>query len=103
MIARRAFVSGRVQGVFYRATAVRKATSLALQGFARNLSDGRVEVLAIGPEAAGLRQRRERGRLHFRLTSAAARDSRPRSSAPFQRVHRATTLSEYQRLPVLPL
>ena len=52
MIARRAFVSGRVQGVFYRATAVRKATSLALQGYARNLSDGRVEVLAIGPEAA---------------------------------------------------
>jgi len=52
MIARRAFVSGRVQGVFYRATAVRKATSLALQGYARNLADGRVEVLAIGPETA---------------------------------------------------
>jgi acylphosphatase len=51
MVARRAFVSGRVQGVFYRATAVRKATSLALAGYARNLADGRVEVLAIGHEA----------------------------------------------------
>jgi acylphosphatase len=52
MICRRSFVSGRVQGVFYRATCVRKAESLGLAGFARNLPDGRVEVLARGePEA----------------------------------------------------
>ena len=48
MICRRSFVSGRVQGVFYRATCVRKAESLGLRGFARNLADGRVEVLAFG-------------------------------------------------------
>ncbi|HUQ12634.1 MAG TPA: acylphosphatase [Steroidobacteraceae bacterium] len=52
MICRRSFVSGRVQGVFYRATCVRKATSIGLKGFARNLADGRVEVLACGDEAA---------------------------------------------------
>lgn len=52
MICRRSFVSGRVQGVFYRATCVRKATSLGLTGFARNLADGRVEVLACGDGAA---------------------------------------------------
>ena len=52
MICRRSFVSGRVQGVFYRATCVRKAGSLGLTGFARNLVDGRVEVLAGGDEAA---------------------------------------------------
>jgi acylphosphatase len=52
MICRRSFVSGRVQGVFYRATCVRKAESLGLTGYARNLSDGRVEVLACGEEAA---------------------------------------------------
>ena len=52
MVCRRCFVSGRVQGVFYRATCVRKAESLGLKGFARNLSDGRVEVLACGEEAA---------------------------------------------------
>jgi len=51
MDCRRSFVSGRVQGVFYRATCVRKAESLGLTGYARNLSDGRVEVLACGDEA----------------------------------------------------
>jgi acylphosphatase len=48
MVCRRSFVSGRVQGVFYRATCVRKAGSLGISGFARNLEDGRVEVLACG-------------------------------------------------------
>jgi acylphosphatase len=52
MICRRSFVSGRVQGVFYRATCVRKAESLDLRGYARNLPDGRVEVLACGDVAA---------------------------------------------------
>lgn len=52
MICRRCFVSGRVQGVFYRATCVRKAGSLGIRGFARNLADGRVEVLACGESAA---------------------------------------------------
>jgi acylphosphatase len=52
VIAKRCFVSGRVQGVFYRATTREKAQSLGLRGFARNLADGRVEVLAIGEAAA---------------------------------------------------
>jgi acylphosphatase len=52
MICRRSFVSGRVQGVFYRATCVRKATELGLTGYARNLADGRVEVLACGEDTA---------------------------------------------------
>lgn len=48
LIARRCFVSGRVQGVFYRASTRQKATELGCSGFARNLPDGRVEVLAVG-------------------------------------------------------
>jgi acylphosphatase len=52
MICRRSFVSGRVQGVFYRATCIRKAEALGLTGFARNLADGRVEVLACGDDEA---------------------------------------------------
>ena len=52
MICRRSLVSGRVQGVFYRATCVRKALSLGVTGYARNLHDGRVEVLACGETAA---------------------------------------------------
>jgi len=48
----RYFVSGRVQGVFYRASAQAEARRLGLNGYARNLPDGRVEVLAAGPEDA---------------------------------------------------
>jgi len=52
MIARKCLVSGRVQGVFYRATVARHARELGILGHARNLPDGRVEVLACGaPEA----------------------------------------------------
>ena len=52
MNAVRFFVEGRVQGVFYRASTRDKALALGLRGHARNLSDGRVEVLAAGPDAA---------------------------------------------------
>jgi acylphosphatase len=42
------FVSGLVQGVFFRDHTQRWATSLNLTGWVRNLRDGRVEVLAEG-------------------------------------------------------
>jgi len=45
---KRCLVAGRVQGVFYRATAARRARELGVRGHARNLPDGRVEVLACG-------------------------------------------------------
>lgn len=51
-VAARFFVQGRVQGVFYRASTRTQAQALGLRGYARNLSDGRVEVLVEGtPEA----------------------------------------------------
>ena len=49
MKASRFLVSGVVQGVGYRFFTVRAARDLGLKGFARNLSDGRVEVVAAGP------------------------------------------------------
>lgn len=54
-VAHRYRVTGRVQGVFYRASTARVAADLGLRGHARNLPDGSVEVLAIGPpEALGV-------------------------------------------------
>ena len=41
-----------MQGVFYRGTTAARARELAIRGYARNLADGRVEVLAYGEEAA---------------------------------------------------
>ncbi len=47
-----ALVSGRVHGVGYRAFARKHALELGLSGYAENLPDGRVEVVAEGPEDA---------------------------------------------------
>lgn len=48
----RYLVAGRVQGVYYRASTAAQAQRLALRGWARNLPDGRVEVVAAGPTTA---------------------------------------------------
>ena len=42
----RIYISGRVQGVAYRFFAQSTAFRLGVIGFARNLADGRVEILA---------------------------------------------------------
>ena len=52
MQCKKCLVGGRVQGVFYRATAARRARELKIHGYARNLPDGRVEVLACGEDEA---------------------------------------------------
>lgn len=51
VVCRKCFVSGRVQGVYYRATAAQRARQLGITGHARNLPDGRVEVFACGPSS----------------------------------------------------
>lgn len=52
MSAARFLVGGKVQGVWFRASARDQAHALGLRGYARNLADGRVDVLAIGDDAA---------------------------------------------------
>ncbi|WP_181684570.1 acylphosphatase [Halorhabdus salina] len=46
------FVSGRVQGVFFRATTEQTAREQGVDGWVKNLTDGRVEAVFEGPEAA---------------------------------------------------
>ena len=46
----RCYISGQVQGVFFRAKTLEQAQMLGLVGHAKNLGDGRVEVLACGDE-----------------------------------------------------
>lgn len=48
MTGRRWLVSGRVQGVGFRSFCVRAANSLGIDGWVRNLADGRVEVIGMG-------------------------------------------------------
>ena len=51
-IRRRVLVEGRVQGVFFRDSCQRQASAAGLAGWARNLPDGKVEVVVEGPAAA---------------------------------------------------
>jgi acylphosphatase len=53
-VTSRFLVSGVVQGVGFRWYVARHARALGLAGFARNLPDGRVEVVAAGDEPGGL-------------------------------------------------
>ena len=49
---KRYLVSGKVQGVFFRASTRAEAEALGLQGYAINKADGSVEVLAVGEQVA---------------------------------------------------
>jgi acylphosphatase len=57
------FVSGQVQGVGFRAFTYEAATDLKLKGWVRNLTDGRVEIVAEGdaPTIAKLLERVKKG------------------------------------------
>jgi acylphosphatase len=51
-VCARVFVSGRVQGVFFRYTCTHEASKAGLRGTVRNLSDGRVEAVFQGPKSS---------------------------------------------------
>jgi acylphosphatase len=75
-VGRRAVVSGLVQGVFYRDSARREAQRRGVDGSARNLPDGRVEVLLEGPAeaVAGVLEWLARGPAHARVDTVEVTD-----------------------------
>jgi len=52
MVNKQIFVTGQVQGVFFRDSTRQKAVALKLTGMVRNLLDGRVEVHVVGESSA---------------------------------------------------
>jgi len=85
-IRRRVVVSGRVQGVAFRASARREARAAGVAGFVRNLADGRVEAVLEGePEAVAvvLAWCRE-GPSHARVDRVETHDEAPEGLSGFE-------------------
>ena len=76
VIARRVFVSGRVQGVGFRAGTVESALRSGVAGWVRNTEDGRVEIHVQGPAGAVGEFERwlERGPRWARVDALSARN-----------------------------
>lgn len=84
MPQRRYRVTGRVQGVAFRASARDRALALGIAGHARNLADGSVEVLASGSTdaLAALEVWLRRGPPAARVDALAAEDVEAGAAAP---------------------
>ncbi|HIK74651.1 MAG: acylphosphatase [Alcanivorax sp.] len=84
-IARQAVVSGRVQGVYYRASTQQQARRLAVAGWVRNRPDGRVEAWLEGaPDAVeALLAWMRRGPEGARVMDITVTETRPRNDADF--------------------
>ena len=79
IVARRYFISGRVQGVGFRFFAEAQAAVEGLHGWVRNLPDGRVEVLLEGDRDAVDRaeSRLRRGPAGARIEEFSVEDTAP--------------------------
>ncbi len=86
MIARRAFVSGRVQGVGFRFFADRVARETGVTGWVRNLPDGTVETVVEGTEEAVSRylERLRAGPLGGKVTSIKTEEMSPEGFVSFE-------------------
>jgi acylphosphatase len=84
--ARRAVVSGRVQGVGFRFFAERAAKKAGVVGWVRNLPDGRVETVVEGSDDAVDRYLGElrKGPLGSRVTDVAVEDRQPGNFESFE-------------------
>ena len=72
-VQKHVFVSGRVQGVWFRAWTEQQCRQLGLSGWARNLADGRVEVVIAGsaPAVSSLLKRLHEGPAQAKVEKVA--------------------------------
>jgi acylphosphatase len=86
-ITRKLRIHGEVQGVFYRAWSAETARALGLRGWVRNRSDGTVEILAQGEEAAVQRliERCRQGPPAARVTRIDVEETDETASAGFEK------------------
>lgn len=77
MIHRHLSITGRVQGVFYRAWMIEQAEALGITGWVRNRADGSVEATVSGPaeQVEALVARAHEGPPAARVTEVAASET----------------------------
>ena len=85
MVRRRLVISGRVQGVWFRAGCAREAEAAQVAGWARNLPDGRVEVVLEGTIEAVARVESwcHSGPRHATVTAVVGKDETPTGARGF--------------------
>jgi acylphosphatase len=86
VVRRRFIVSGKVQGVYFRDAAKSQAEMLGIKGWAKNLADGRVEIVAEGDATAVERLARwaREGSIHARVTNVESTTEVPEGLAAFR-------------------
>lgn len=86
MQAMHCFISGKVQGVWFRAETQKQAAMLGLVGWVRNLEDGRVEVVACGePEKlVALHQWLQRGPARAEVKEVIKNEIEPQTFSGFE-------------------
>lgn len=85
MICKLCRITGRVQGVFYRAATQQQANRLNVTGYAKNCTDGSVEVLACGEsdDVADLCEWLYQGPQYAKVEHVACADAEPVKTASF--------------------
>ncbi|KHO65621.1 acylphosphatase [Pseudomonas flexibilis] len=85
-IALQAWVSGRVQGVWFRQGTAEQAATLGVHGWVRNLPDGRVEAWLEGEELAvrGLARWLEQGPPKAAVTGVQVQEQAPQGYTDFE-------------------
>ena len=85
----RLYISGTVQGVFFRMFVKQSAERLNIKGFVRNLEDGRIEVFAEGniDEIDKLIEICKKGPKHSKIRNVEIKDERFQDFKTFKILH----------------